>query len=168
MALTPTEKQRRYREALKKKQEAAPDQSSGYLRRTFSDFLAREDETDQQVYSSIIAADFDAIGMQLPSLSEETDPEFERIYGEEARGAIGKAEVMVSVFRGAARMLAELVNRYKLEEIDARLAEIEGADLSDPATKKQAFADIVRLTEIRKRLDKEVRHSFREIRVKGE
>jgi len=82
--------------------------------------------------------------------------------------SIGRAESIISYLLAAVENLTFLVNEYKLEEIDARIAEIEAADLSDPAGKTKALQDIVTLKSIKARLDgKTFRRSFAEFSVKG-
>lgn len=173
MALTQTEKQRRYRAALKRKREAAPDQAAPYLRRTFAQFLVDQgDDRGDPPHRDQIGAQLSEIGIELPDFAGED--EINHVSGEIFQGpngltgSIGKAELMAHAFRVSAQQLSQLINRYKLQEIEARLEEIERADLSDPVTKKKALNDVARLRELRRRLDKEVRHSFREIAVKGE
>ena len=173
MALTPAEKQKAYRERQKKALEAAPDLAARYIKRTFADFLRQEDhDNPNSVFFGQMDVEFHAIGMQLPDF--EGEDEIDLITGERFRGpdgsmgSIAKAEEMVKIFRVAAQLLSELINRFKLSEIDARLAEIEQADLSDPVARKQALADVARLTILRERLDRELRHSFRAISVKGD
>lgn len=84
------------------------------------------------------------------------------------RGAIGCAERALDALLAASSDLAHLINAYKTEQFNARIAELEAADLSDPAAKKQALADIVRLTNYRDQLSKQVRWSLPQWKVKGE
>jgi predicted XRE-type DNA-binding protein len=68
----------------------------------------------------------------------------------------------------AAGELARIISGYKRDEIDARIAEIEQSDLSDPAAKKQAFAEMAKLKEMRDQLGKQVRWTFPQWKVTGE
>jgi hypothetical protein len=65
----------------------------------------------------------------------------------------------------AASQLATGINSYKRKEITDRIHEIETSDLSDPKTRKQALADIVRLKTMLGQLDKQVRWTFPQWRV---
>ena len=79
-----------------------------------------------------------------------------------------KAEIMVGQLIDAAASLARIVNDYKRDEIDVRIAEIEQSDLSTPDAKKKAFADMARLKKMRDQLDKQVRWTFPQWKVTGE
>jgi hypothetical protein len=75
---------------------------------------------------------------------------------------------MFGAFIDCARSLAEIINAFKLREIEAAKAEIAARDLTTPEAKRQALADAARLDRIERRLRKEVRHSFPAIDVKEE
>jgi hypothetical protein len=104
--------------------------------------------------------DYTADGDTDPDWSEETDGPY--------RGALGRAERMVGYYLDAADTLAHWINRYKQDEINARINELEQVDFSDPAAKKQALADIVRLTKYRDQLQKHVRWSLPQWEIKSE
>jgi len=87
---------------------------------------------------------------------------------DKASNSLGKAEFVIATLLDAAVELAQWVNDYKLSEINARIEELEQADLSDPAAKKQALANIVTLTKIRDELSKSVRWTLPQWKVKGE
>ena len=84
------------------------------------------------------------------------------------RGAIGFAERAVGVFLDAAVELASQINAYKIDQFNARIAELEASDLSGPEARKQALADIVTLTKYRDQLSKQVRWTLPQWKVKGE
>lgn len=173
MIKSSAERGREFRARRKAALNVVPDQSAPFLKRTFAQFLEQQGEDrGEGPHRDQIDAELMGVDMQLPDFTGED--EIDPISGEGFRGpngstgSIAKAEVMAHAFRVSAQQLAALINRYKMEEIDARLAEIERADLTDPEAKRQALADVARLTLLRQRLDREVRHSFREIAVKGE
>lgn len=82
-------------------------------------------------------------------------------------GSIGRADAMIELLMDAARGLARIVNNYKRQELAARLVEIENSDLSDPAKRKAALADVVRLTKSLDQLSKQVRWTLPEWKVTG-
>jgi hypothetical protein len=176
VALTPAEKQKRYRERQKQAQKAAPDLATGYLRMPFYKWLGDGYERAELME---LAYDLNAAGFELPEFDDDSGPspfkgglvdpdaEWHAPY-EGYSGSVGRAESMVHYLLAAAARLAGLVNDYKLEEINARIAEIQQADLSDPADKAKALADIVTLQGLKARLDgKTFRRSFAEFSVKG-
>ncbi|KIN60650.1 hypothetical protein Z945_1626 [Sulfitobacter noctilucae] len=81
-----------------------------------------------------------------------------------AKGAIGRAEIMIDCFIDAAMELANVVQNYKRQEIEARLAELENSEKADRAT---AMKEAVKLTKILDQLDKQVRRSFPQWKVTG-
>ncbi|MBZ9939435.1 hypothetical protein LB518_24325 [Mesorhizobium sp. BR1-1-16] len=171
MGMSDAERKRKSRERQRQALKVAPDQAAAYLRRTFARFLDEEDLNDPNSLYDLIGAELTGVGMQPPNFADEDEVDTlgERYVGDHgSTGSTAKAERAVHALRVSAQLLSVLINTYKIKEIDARLAEIERADLSDPATRKQALADVARLSELRRRLDKEVRHSFKEIAVKGE
>ncbi|TYR29346.1 hypothetical protein FY036_20930 [Mesorhizobium microcysteis] len=82
------------------------------------------------------------------------------------RGSIGRAECMVDDLLAAAASFALAINTYKKEQINARIAETEQSDLSDPDLRKKAFADVVRLRKMLDRLEKMTRTSVYEYKIK--
>jgi hypothetical protein len=166
MALTPAEKQRRYRERKEKNAQARAHLTNSFLKRPFEDFI-------NDVWFSEIMIDFDLLGIEKPPFEfpakGNLDPFWKEEFGEGPnRGAVGAAERMVGVLASAASDLASRINQYKREEIDARITEIEASDLTDPVTKKQAFADVSKLTKYREELSKSIRWNFPQWRIQGE
>lgn len=167
MAMTPLERkqnQLKREEAERKKLE---DATYPYLQTPFFEYLY-----DDANWSSV-EMNFDLMGLPPPqfdddsgpaSHSDQIDPESYRGYA----GSIGRAEVMVDQLLDAAAELASIINKYKVEEIDARIAELERADLADQASRSAALADVVRLTRLRERLSKRTRRTLEEWSIKGE
>ncbi|WP_108460234.1 hypothetical protein [Devosia naphthalenivorans] len=172
MALTPAEKQKRYRERQKEARKAAPDLTANFLRTPFFEYVDGREEWGMY---------FDMMGIDPPSFEDDSGPKSawgeveaggeeagEDPYGAYSKDSLGRAESMVSLLLDAATALAHTINSYKLAEIDARVAEVEQADLSDPAARAKGLQDIVTLQGIRASLaGKTFRRSFAEISVKG-
>jgi hypothetical protein len=158
---TPAQYQREYRQRKSTAAKAAPEATTSFLKRPFNEWLNGQDWSE-------FADALEWAGFVPPDFSTDEDIGHDPETDGAPRGSIGRAERMAGFLRDAAMLLARHVNDYKMQEIEARIAELESADLSDPANKKQALADIVRLNKIRDRLKKEVRHSFPVTVVKGE
>lgn len=111
-----------------------------------------------------------SVGFDLPDFAKDHDPEWHDFGGWSApdRGSLGKAERMVGAFIDCARSLAEIINAFKLREIEAARNGIAERDLSTPEAKREALADGARLDRIERRLRREVRQSFPAIEVKEE
>lgn len=174
MAKTATERSRELRARRKEAEKVAPDLSHDFIKTPFFEALERDGNWMNVLLS------FDLMGMEWPSFDDDSGPKsrygmveddgeamgFDAHAG--ARNSLGRAENMVSLLLDAATELAAIINRHKLEEIDARIAEIEVADLSETAAKAKALEDIVTLKAIKARLDgKTFRRSFAEFSVKG-
>lgn len=180
MALTPAEKQKRYRERRKERAKSAPDltpikqDAFAALFKTIEEWPAAKrlpDDLGEIAHQlSFLGETLASIGYALPDFSKEYDPEWHEFggWGTPDRGALGKAERMVGAFIDSAQALAEIINTFKLREIEAAKAEIAARDLSTPEAKRQAIADGVRLDKIERRLRKEYRRSFPAIDVKEE
>ncbi|MHA6324556.1 hypothetical protein [Roseivivax sp. CAU 1753] len=84
-----------------------------------------------------------------------------------SKGSIGRAEVMVDCLLNAAQQLAEIINRYKVDELDARKRELENSDLTDPDDRKSAFEKVAQIIKIQDELAKNVRRTLPIWKVKG-
>ncbi len=82
-------------------------------------------------------------------------------------GSIGRAEVMVDYLLDAAVELADVISRYKKVALKVRRAEIEAADLSDPDKRREELDAITRIARIEEVLDKNVRRTLPQWKVKG-
>jgi hypothetical protein len=165
MAPTAAENQKAYRDRLKAKRHKSPDGMSEFLRVPFSEWFTDVDWSD-------VTFDFDLVGAradeEFPGKGD-VDPFWQEAWGEGPnRGSLGVAERMVGVFLDAAVLMAEKINKYKLEQIAERISEIEAADLSDPHIKKQALADVAKLTKLRDELSKQVRWTLPAWKARGE
>ena len=172
MALTDAERKRRSR-AKQKLTVLTNDETPALAGITETPFFA---SPEMSANWSDIAAELDAIGMDTRGFYDDSG---NRSYsGEEfqaeasieqpAQNSLGRAEVVVGGLISAAQQLALVINSYKRREIDARIAEVEQSDLSDPDAKKRAFADMARLKKMRDQLDKQVRWTFPQWKVMGE
>lgn len=167
MALTPAEKQKRYRERKREQERLAGDPTDAIAKRSFSDFI----QADLDSFQVNVLYQLEWAGINpdaVPTFEKDDDPDHDPQTDGPYRGSIGRAERMVSMLMDAGRGLAYLIRDYKREEIDRAIAEIEQADMTDPAVKKKALADIVRLTKMRERLDKDARVPMPQYEVKGE
>lgn len=174
MAKSATERSRELRARRKAADKVAPDLSHHFLNTPF--FRALKDDGN---WSSVELC-FDMMGFDPPVFDDDSGPRSRSGIVEDdgevmgfdphmgARDSLGRAENMVHLLLDAATELAGIINRHKLNEIEARIAEITQADLSAPAAKVQALEDIVTLKAIKARLDgKTFRRSFAEFSVKG-
>lgn len=162
MAKSVTERTRAFRERRRAQLKTAPDITREFLRRPFSEFLMERTPDFEE------SQDYVGIDIRGSIYKEEQQYETSEQFEEPFKGnALDRVTALAEVMMDNAREYCELINEYKLTEIDARIKEIEQADLSDPTVRKQALADVVKLNRIRARLDKEFRRSFREIDVKG-
>lgn len=163
MVKTAAEYQRAYRERLKEQQKRSVAVADEAFKEPFHEFMAEHWE-DVNAYLEWAGVkdppDYEADG--------DTDPEWIPDFDGPNRGALGRAERIVGLYLDAANTLAGYINRYKVREISNRIAELEAADLSDPEARKQALADIVRLTKYRDQLAKQVRWTLPQWKVKGE
>ncbi|QND32406.1 hypothetical protein HB772_09070 [Sinorhizobium meliloti] len=180
MALTNAEIQKNWRERQKaKKTEALKSADSAavaaIMRTPFFEYFDNHGE------ELTFTACMDTAGIDPPVFTDDSAPksatgEIEAIFAENPESSVyhgqtnslAKAEIMVGQLIDAAASLARIVNDYKRDEIDARIAEIEQSDLSDPGAKKKAFADMARLKKMRDQLDKQVRWTFPQWKVMGE
>lgn len=161
MALTPAEKQKAYRERQKAKADREKlkggDDGAQFYRTPFSEF-AQADANLSEIDQYLALA-----GVELAAFDDERGPESFVIdraaFGEEplfgdAEGALGRAEVTIGCLIDAATTLADAVNRYKRNEVEARLAELEQDAEVDRA---KAMNEAVRLNKILDQLSKTIR-----------
>lgn len=72
---------------------------------------------------------------------------------------------MVAMLLDGASQLAAHINDYKKKEIDRAIADLEAGDLTDPAARKKALAEVVRLTRLRDQLAKQHHYQLPQWRV---
>ena len=171
MVLTGAEKVRRFRERQKEeeKQELRRSEKTQhwYVERGFSEYA---DHSGERIDYEMA---LDVAGFEPDGFYDEADPksatgEIEPSTYDGIKGALGKAELTIGMLLEAATTLAGMVNDFKQQEINTRIAELEASDLSDPDARKQALAAIVKLTKYRDQLSKQVRWTLPQWKVKGE
>lgn len=180
MALTNAEIQKAWRERQKaKKVEALKAADSAAVAAIMrSPFFEYFDNHGEELTFRMC---MDTAGIEPPDFNDDSAPQsatggIEEIFEENPENSVyhgqtnslARAEIMVGQLIDAAASLARIVNDYKRDEIDVRIAEIEQADMSDAAAKKKAFADMARLKKMRDQLDKQVRWTFPQWKVMGE
>lgn len=173
MPISNAEAQRRFRARQKQKKKDAlrqPDQFPTPVAATpFHAWLAEHGDWDSGVDLPLALA-----GIAAPEFTDDRGPEDFVLNGAiegvdepfgVASDSLGRAEVMVGCLIDAAAALAEMISSYKQQQIRHRIAQIEGMDLSDPAVRKRALAENVRLHKMLNRLGKKVRWTFPEWKV---
>lgn len=170
MAMTNAERQRRYREKQLATRRDQKDSADRYLKRSFATFFLAEIEDDAGDWSSVQQT-FALAGVTLPDFERNEWPEYDEFElegsGTENRLSLGKAEMLADAMQDGLRVLAEKISRFKREEVEARITELEAAEPSDAAARKQALDDIVELNRIKARLAKKARLTFPEYEIKG-
>lgn len=168
------EAQRRWRQRQKEKKKADLRKAEGAPQEVFQtpffEFLG-----DFCYSGSDYNVSLDLAGIEPPQIEDDRGPEAYTLdegaiaagLFKDAKGSLGRAEVLVGCLVAAAVDMAHQINDYKRTEIKARLAEIEAADLSDPETRKAALKDVARLNKMLDQLDKQVRWTFPQWKVTG-
>lgn len=163
MALTPLERKRRSLARRRAEERRAGDPTDAYAEVPFFQYLIDNGQAWKNAESNLAIA-----GMSLPAFTDDTDVEWDPgIHDEPFRGSIGRAERMVELLKDAVVDLAREINTYKRAALDNAISRIEAADLSEPAAKQSALAEIVRLNRMRDQLDKNVRWEHPQYEVKG-
>lgn len=162
MAKTAAEYQRAYRERKAELAKQAGDPTDKISARPFSDYVTTDGNWP------VIEEVLDCVGVTPPAFDADVDEQWQEQWGEPYRASIGRAERMVGAFLDAASGLADAIARYKRREVDRAIADLEAADMTVPAVKKKALAEIVRLNRMRDQLDKQVRWSLPQWKTTGE
>jgi hypothetical protein len=162
MAKTAAEYQRAYRERKADLAKQAGDPTDQISTRPFSDYVTTDGNW------AVIEEVLDYVGVTPPAFIADNDEQWREQWGEPYRASIGRAERMVGAFLDAASGLAHTIARYKRKEIDQAISNLEASDMTLPAIKRKALAEIVRLNRIRDQLDKQVRWSLPQWKTTGE
>ncbi|KAA3450277.1 hypothetical protein C7I87_11545 [Mesorhizobium sp. SARCC-RB16n] len=162
MVKTPAEYQRAYRQRKAELARLGGDPTDNLAKEPFNEFLPHDGNW------AVIEEVLDCVGVMPPTFDADTDDQWQEAWDEPYRGSIGRAERMVGAFLDAASGLADAIARFKRKEIDRAIAELESADMTNAATKKEALAEIVRLNRIRDQLDKQVRWSLPQWKTRGD
>lgn len=160
MATTSAE---RMREMRQRKREAAaklPDLASDFIRGNFGKFVeyGRED-FEVGMPGGIITP---------PSVAAWVDDELGKLGLELDWRDLKRAEEAVEALANAAQGIAEVINAFKWVEVEAAIARLAQADMSDPEARKAALRQAVELDNIKKRLTRKVRRDFPATVVKGD
>ena len=172
MALTARERKRRQVERERAELRETPDSTYPFLKTPFFEHI--EDDGN---WSNVDMC-FDLIGVHPPMFEDDRGPKDHvapDVFDEDTldaqfgiySGSIGRAEIMVGILLDAAANMAFVINRYKQEELRRRLAEIEEGEFADPASRKKAFEDAVRIQKMLEALQRETRRSLPQWEVKG-
>lgn len=170
MAKSNAERLREFKARKKEQEKIASLTLDDVFKRPFFETLPEEFADD-----STFADSFEFIGVPAPAFTDDLGIEHHTFYSEDSaqqlfqldRRSLGRAEMIVTALIEAAQDLAWHVANYKRQEIKARLAEIEGSDLSAPEAKKAALQNAARLNKMLDQLDKQVRHTFPQWKVTG-
>lgn len=168
MAKTPLERKRKSLALKAERERLAGDPTDKIATTPFNEWVNGEGEADyEEVRTSLKWAGIAPKG--IPAFDADDDPGYDSTYdvGLPNRRSIGRAERMIENLLDAATGLASIVNAYKKAQVEKSIADLEARDLSDPNAKKAALAEIIRLSRLRDRLEKQVRHTMPEYRVKG-
>jgi hypothetical protein len=167
MAKSSTERMRELRARQKRDEKSAASKlaPTTYVE-TFSNFLEKTGRSGLGVYHLKLGADwwdFSTDSGIKPATEDELDDEEMK----NASNSLGKAELILSILEDMVPTLAENINDYKRKEIRARMKELENSDLSDPATRKKALADMVTFQKMLDQLDKQARWTFPQWQATG-
>lgn len=169
MALSNTEKVRRYRERQKQKKLEIlklPTPRSELYKQPFFEYFPESEQLGSAYVQSLELAGIQPLLFEddsgpetvtLDDIREEDELVHGSVFGVSEGSSLGKAEVLVGCLLDAAADLAGCINDYKKKEIKARIAELEAADLSTPEAKREAFSKMSELTDVLAELEKEVR-----------
>jgi hypothetical protein len=171
MAMSPADRKRKQIERDRAAMRELPDSTYPFLSQPFHEWVANSDWEAAE-------HDINAAGMSMPGFEDNSGPK--SFDGEVEKGAskdwhpypgyqgsIGRAESMVDYLVDALSQMTAAINAYKLEQLNARILELEDADLSSDDARKAALADIVRLSKMKEHLGKTVRISLPQWKVKG-
>lgn len=172
MALSAKERKRRQMERQREQLEEMSDSTYPFLRKPFYKYLEEEPEWTN------VDMCFDLLGINAPMIEDDRGPKdfaspgvfdedtLEEQFGRYP-GSIGRAEMMIGILLDAVANMAFVVNTYKKEELRRRLAEIEEGEFADPASRKQALDDAVRIRKMLEVLEKQTRRTLHQWEVKG-
>lgn len=150
MALTPAEKQKKYRERQKLKAagllpEQAPIPKLNLPQTGLSDFIQ---STGEDEYPSAVGYIWEDLRhLDLEFLLDGSRPDTE----------IGRTEKAIEHLSMALSTLTGVLSHFRRHQIDTEIARIKIEDLGDPTRQEDALARLVKLTEVRKRLNKKFR-----------
>ncbi|MDQ0455158.1 hypothetical protein [Rhizobium paknamense] len=150
------EQRKRERERrLTERDAAVPD-----LRTPFFEYFEKHGGIDLNWYASVMGAEWfnfeDDSGIKPDNVDALAREDVEN-----AATSLAKAELLIGLFINAATDLASVVSAYKRSEIEARLLE---AQRSSPVNRDE----VIRLKNLRYRLNRQVRWAFPQWRASGD
>lgn len=171
MVISNAESQRRWRQRQKEKkaeERKQAEDSHWYIKKDFDRFaVAHSSEyrlalemagfTDQPFSDG-------AMPYEIPDYTPDPNDPAEKGY----YTGIGRAELTVMWLTEAAKALAASLNKFKVEEIESRIKEINISEFTDPAAIKQALNEITHLTKMRDQLSKTVRVNLPQWKVSSD
>lgn len=170
MALSNAERQRRHyerRKAAARARSDAAELTRPFLRQPFFAYLHFDSNWEDAEIALRMA------GIEPPEFGDDSGPNFPSdLDGLELpthlTDSIGRAELAVECLLDAATTLAGIINSYKRKELNDTLLELEQTGLHDLFIRSKADTDTFRIRKILGRLDKQVRWTLPEWKVKGE
>lgn len=175
MAKASKERVRDYRQRRQQELAELPDSTYPFLEESFRVWLER---TEAGGDWGAAMYHLDAAGLEDILIEDENGPRSASGQVEKGRtetydpyagyaGSIGQAECAIDNLIAAAHTMGMVLCDYKKEKIRERLSKIERADLTDPTVRKNAMAETVKLNKILETLEKQIRITFYQWKVKG-
>jgi len=165
MALTPAEKQKAYRE--RQKLRAAGSFVEPQKPKPFkfpNDQLKVFISADHDRWEALdYVRQEGCVGNELDFLLDATATK-----AKDAPHEVAQAESLVRGLILALEVLTGTLSEYRSAQVDQEIDQLKRTALNDPSKQDEALADIVRLTELRKQLDKKFRVELSEYRVPAE
>jgi outer membrane murein-binding lipoprotein Lpp len=171
MALTNAERQKRYQERKRERLQRAPDITRPYLKEPFFEFMP---ETSWEEFELPLGL----VGIKIERFTDDTGArdtaeKFDEWGAGEGKydrytGSVGRAELMIDCLLDSALILAGCVNQYKKQELDRAIDQLGNDVAASPKDRKRAVAELVRLSNMRDRLDKSVRWEVPQYELKEE
>jgi hypothetical protein len=168
MALSTAERAQRWRDRQKSIRDAQEGKIRNALKAVYRETFAEWVEHDGNFTNFEISLAL--AGINPPQFDDDQGPEAFALngiadgvvdaFGGAPNDSLGRAELMIDCLVGAARELAAIVNRYKIEHIKVRLNELSQADMEAPVERGKHLAEIVLLNKRLDQLDKQVRKTF--------
>jgi len=169
--LTNAEKVRRYQERKRVRLESAPDLTRPYLATPFHEYMTNGGWSDVQSPLGLIGLAFqpftdDSGARELAASIDDVEARY-KFYDRYA-GSVGRAEFIVGNLLDAAVELAKHINAYKKQQLDEAIERLSRDLPADVTARKDALAELVKLTKLREQLDTSRRIEVRQYELKQE
>jgi hypothetical protein len=172
MALSAKERKQKQLEREQKALRTSKERTYPYLSTPFYKHLENNDN-----WSSVTLC-FDLMGIEPPQLLDDrgpaefaddacfsTDEDRDEAF-QSSEKSIGRAEVMVDLLFDAGMELALIINNFKKAELQRRRAELEEVDMSNPDKRNEALETAANTAKLLEELQKNVRRTIPQWRVK--